>query len=105
MDNKKYIAFNQEGEHEFNITVEVVDEGTKYSLFASNNGIWTEKTKGELFLSMIDTGHGIEFDRGIKSMDYAVLSYARLLLNFYEFLDVNIKDKYKIFEANVVAEL
>lgn len=103
--NKKYIALNQEGEHEFNITVEVIDKGTKYSIFASNNDIWTEQTKNELLLSMIDTGDDIKFDRRIRTMDYEVVQYVRILLQLEVFLDTNLKDKYKLIEENVIIEL
>jgi len=99
---KNYIVLDHEGVHEYDIIVKKSKKGTRFSIFASNGSDWTEHTKGELFLSMLDTGDGIEFDRDITKIEYDVVFCVRFLLNFELHLDTNPLEhkKYKIIDVS-----
>lgn len=107
MSIKKFMVFDQENVHEYNIVVEETDKGVEYSLFMSDGEQWEEHAKGELILSMINNGDGVIFSKKLKKLDYGDLFAVRLLLNLENFMDENPRnqEKSKIVEEKIVVEL
>ena len=107
MSIKKFMVFDQENVHEYNILVEETDKGVEYSLFMSDGEQWEEHAKGELILSMINNGDGVIFSKKLKKLDYGDLFAVRLLLNLENFMDENPRnqEKSKIVEEKIVVEL
>lgn len=107
MSIKKFMVFDQENVHEYNIVVEETDKGVEYSLFMSDGEQWEEHAKGELILSMINNGDGVIFSKKLKKLDYSDLFAVRLLLNLENFMDENPRnqEKSKIVEEKIVVEL
>jgi len=107
MSIKKFMVFDQENVHEYNIVVEETDKGVEYSLFMSDGEQWEEHAKGELILSMINDGDGVTFSKKLKKLDYSDLFAVRLLLNLENFMDENPRnqEKSKIVEEKIVVEL
>ena len=107
MSRKKFMVFDKDNVHEYNIVVTETSEGVDYSLFRSENEQWNLNCKGELVLSMFNDGNGLIFNKRIKKIDYGISFAIRLLLNFENFIDSNEtnKEKVKIIENIVIAEL
>jgi len=107
MSIKKFMVFDQENVHEYNIVVEETDKGVEYSLFMSESDQWNEHAKGDLVLSMINDGDGVIFSKKLKKLDYGDLFAVRLLLNLENFMDENPRnqEKSKIVEEKIVVEL
>ena len=107
MSSKKFMVFDQENVHEYNIVVEETDKGVEYSLFMSEGEQWNDHAKGELVLSMVNDGNGVTFSKKLKKLDYTDLFAVRLLLNLENFMDSNPRnrEKSKIVEEKIVVEI
>ncbi len=107
MSIRKFMVFDQENAHEYNVVVAETDKGVEYSLFTSEGEQWNDHAKGELVLSMVDNGNGVNFSKKLKKMDYTDVFAVRLLLNLERFLDNNLKnqEKMKIIEEKIFVEL
>lgn len=105
-DKQKYMVFNHKDEHEYNILKEITDDGEKITLFRSNSSTWTDHSKGEKIMSLIDDGNAIKFDRKFKSLEYHELFELRLLLNFQNQTDDNPhnREKYRVIENKTLFE-
>jgi hypothetical protein len=105
-DKQIYIVLDHKGVHEYDIVKESTDKGEEITLFRSNNPTWTEQSKGEKIMSLVNNGDGITFDRKFKSLDYAELFELRLLLNFEQQIDNNSlnRKKYRIVEDKTLFE-
>jgi hypothetical protein len=97
---KNFIVRDNEGEHEYDISVEKIDGVTKTTLSRSTGFMWTKSHKGEEIISMSDNGDEITFNKKIdKTLNYEELSQLRLLLNFENKTDTELnQDNYKIIE-------
>jgi len=106
-DKQTYMLVDHEGVHEYDIVKEITDEGEKITLFRSNNDVWTDHAKGEKIMSLINNGNEINFDRDLKSLDYAELLELRLLLNFEQQTDDNHhnRKKFSVIENKTLFEL
>ena len=109
MNNKKeYMAIDHEGLHDYNIVIEDIEnKGTKYSIFRSQGAQYQTHAKGELVISMTDTGDDIEFSKSIKTLDYTEALCLRVLLTLeHETSIVGITPlKYRIVENKQILEL
>jgi hypothetical protein len=93
----KYLVLNSEGEHEYTIHVKTINKGEKFTLYRSNNNVWSSDARGEKIFSMTNTGDGVIFNQKIKTLDYAQLVELRILLGFENALDSEINhDNFKI---------
>jgi hypothetical protein len=102
---KKYMVIAKDGVHEYDLLVEPVKRGNKFSLLLSGGEQWI--AKGELVLSMTNTGSGVKFDRSLKKIDYAMLLYIRILVSFEHQTDENPlnREKYRIIEDKAVIKV
>jgi hypothetical protein len=83
MSNKKYALLNYEGNNEYNLVVEENTNGSKLSLYTSNNEVcWNSQHRDKLVLEMIDDGNGVKLSKKNKKMDYGELECLRILINF-----------------------
>lgn len=108
MNNKKeYLAIDNEGLHDYDIIVEdMEDKGVKYSIHMSRGEQYQTHAKGELVLSMTDTGNEIKFNKSLKEMDYSELLCLRILLTVENKLDEGDKSlKYRIVENKPILEV
>lgn len=97
MSKKEYIVLSEDGIHEYNIVVNEIKKETKYSLFNSNNEIWSKQFRNKLALSMIDNGNGVIFESNIsKTFEYHELLAIRLLICFAHQKENGLK--YRIIE-------
>ena len=109
MNNKKeYLVITSKGEHDYNVIVEDIEgKGTKYSIHMSHGEQYQSHAKGELVISMLDTGNEIVFSKPIKKLDYAESLCLRILLSVEH--DTSIGGmtpmKYRIIENKQVLEV
>ncbi len=90
--------------HEFNlVTEDLSDRNTRYSLFASDNPIWTEHTRGTLYFSLIDDGNKLIFDKKLKTLDYGDMNALRIIINFITFDQPN-QTPTKIITETLITE-
>lgn len=77
---KEFKVF-ENNKHEYEIFVEDIDAGTKYSLHYSSASHWTYPNK--LILSALDTGNEIKLSEKMgKEIDYNDFAEISLLFNF-----------------------
>jgi len=105
---KEYLVITSDGLHDYNVVVEdIEDKGTKYSIHMSQGEQYNPHAKGELVMSMLDTGNDIVFSKPIKKMDYAESLCLRILLSIEH--DISIAGmtpmKYRIIENKEILEL
>ena len=95
--DKKYIVISENGEHDYNVTVEKTDKGNEYSVFHSNGVQWRTPVKGDLILKMVDDGNGMKFSKKLpKKMEYHEVLALHILLSVERKLDPQIK--YQVIE-------
>ena len=69
--------------HEYDIIVEMLPDGTKYTLMASNSPEWTESYVGSELISAFDDGNGIVLSNNInKKMKYYDFAQVLVLFDF-----------------------
>ena len=85
--------------HEYDIFIDDTDDGTKYSLYYSVAGHWTNP--GELIISALDTGNGIKLSEKMgKSLDYGEFGNIALLFNFILNVDISMSPKYNVIRVD-----
>lgn len=97
MGKKKYYVINNDEQFiEYIIKVKVnKDKGhTKYTLYRSDNEIWSEHVKGEKIASIKDDGDGLIFSHSNKKLEYSSAEEIRILLNFIQFVEGGLKFTY-----------
>jgi hypothetical protein len=73
----------ENGRHEYDIHVESINRGTKYSLIRSKAGHWSESVQGETACAVIDNGDGFKISKHVtREMDYAIMSELFILMSF-----------------------
>ena len=88
---KTYIIRDSNGVEDYY----VIERDLKYFLHYSHNGQWREDLRGQLILSVEDTGNGYVW-KGEKSISkYDQSTYVQILMRFM--LDTD----YKIYEENL----
>jgi hypothetical protein len=98
--NTTYLVLNK-GTHEFNLIVEKNSEhDKKFSLFTSDNSIWSEHFRNQLLFEIKDTGDNLIFSKKVKKVDYDVAEYIRILLSFIHNDYQGIKSEYTIIEKS-----
>lgn len=79
-----YNTFDHNTEvHDYDVTMEIINKGEKYTLYRSNEGDWSDDCRGEEILSLVDTGNGVIFPKNIytKEVDYACFAELFVLLS------------------------
>lgn len=97
MGKKKYYVINTDEQFiEYIIKVKVnKDKGyTKYTLYRSDNEIWSEHAQGEKIVSIKDDGDGLIFSRFDKKINYSSAEEIRILLNFIQFSEGGLQFTY-----------
>lgn len=95
-NEEKYMVLDHEGNHEYDLVVtnhNDLDGVRTISLYHSMGEQWTSHVRGDLVLSMIDTGNGVKFDRKLKKLDYSQFLYLRIILNFEHRTTSNLLDR------------
>ena len=95
---EKYVILDEEGSHEYDLIVEETDNSTIYSLYASNNGEWSDNFKGTKVLTLTDNGNNVKFNKISIKLDYSDIAEMKLLLDCYSKIDTKLMLDYKIFK-------
>jgi len=110
--NKKrtFLLYNNENNHEFNIIVEPIGSVVHYKLYYSDSTEWTTTVRGKHFMSMVDDGNEVVFDKHLQNLNYSDLEGLRILLDFeseFSMLDVTAYDKetYRVVEEKIIFEI
>ena len=104
---RKFMVLDTDGKHEYDIIVDETDKGSLFSIYLSNGSQWNEHAKGELSMTMLDTGNGVVFTPSLSELDYSQLNYVRLLTGLELELDSNPKnkEKYNLIEVKEIIKL
>lgn len=93
MDKEKYMVFDGDS-HDYDIVVEKLKNSTTYSLYYSPNEIWKDGWRGELILTLTDTGNEYKLSKSFgKKLEVDEIVYLRLLLNIQQSLDLNLSNR------------
>ena len=83
---KNYYVIEQLGQSvEYVITEVDTDDGTMYQLYRSLNETWSEDSKGELLVTMINDGNGYKFKykhAEKKRLGYDEIEHQYLLIDY-----------------------
>lgn len=83
---KNYYVIEQLGQSvEYIITETDTDDGTMYQLYRSLNETWSEDSKGELLVTMINDGNGYKFKykhAEKKRLGYDEIEHLYLLIDY-----------------------
>ena len=86
MKKRTYQVFqklNGHEAHEYNIIIEMLPDGTRYTLMASDSPEWSESYVGSELITAFDDGNGIILDENIsKKMTYYEFAQLTILLDF-----------------------
>lgn len=104
--DKVYLNLDEDGNHEYTLTVKRIDEDTnEYSLYYSNSEIWTESTKGTLVLKLTNDGDNFHFNKAHKKkIEHYEGLHLRLLLTFEVLVEMNEPKKNFIDYETVTKE-
>lgn len=100
---KKYLVLNEKEEHMYVLFVEQTDKAVEYTLFVSNNEIWSDGHKGKEVVKVVDEGD-LEYKIRIGGekiggrLDASQIDELRLVLNFMDKIENDGKYFYKLFE-------
>ena len=104
---RKFMVLDSDGKHEYDIIVDETDKGSLFSIYLSNGSQWNEHAKGELSMTMLNTGDGVIFSPPLNNLDYSQLNYVRLLTGLDVELSTNPlnKEKYSLIEVKEIIKL
>jgi hypothetical protein len=80
-----YVIDTLEQSVEYIITETDTDDGTMYQLYRSMNDTWSEDSKGELLITMINDGNGYKFKykhAEKKRLGYDEIEHLYLLIDY-----------------------
>jgi len=105
--SRKFMVIAVDGQYEYDINVDETDKGTLFSLSLSSGEQWSEQAKGELSMTMLNTGDGVIFSPPLNNLDYSQLNYVRLLTGLDVELSTNPlnKEKYSLIEVKEIIKL
>jgi len=92
---KTFRVVDNEGQHEYDIAVEIIEEGEEFTLFRSLDSYWAEHVRGDKVLSLVDNGNGVVLSKKIDEMDYSEILELSLLLNFHRKYEKNNLERVK----------
>ena len=89
--------------HEYDVLVDDVDGGVKFSLVRSNEEHWAEGHRGETVCAILDDGDGVKLSKHFsKNMDYAQFAEFYILLAFINKYEPNSLFKGVIETVDIV---
>ena len=90
---------NEDGyRHDYDVTVELTDDGTLYTMYRSKNNYWDESVRGEKVMSILDDGDGITISPKVgKNLDYAETAELFALLSF-----INSQEEYGLYRGEIL---
>jgi hypothetical protein len=84
--------------HDYDVTVELTDAGTVYTMHYSMNHYWDEKRRGEKIMTIIDDGDGYVVNPKFnKAMDYAEMAELFAMLSF-----INSQERMGLYKGNIL---
>jgi len=78
---QKLIIRDSKGIEEYVILISRKEKKKIYSIFAADNEIWTEESRGKRLMKLTVDGDFIKFNKKYKKLDFAQAQYLRILLN------------------------
>ena len=90
METKRYIISDENGNHEYDLTIENNDDVKVLTLSFSYSKEWVEHIRGTVAMQMFDDGNGVRFSKKLKHLDYSELLHVRLLINLEYKTDSNV---------------
>lgn len=101
----KVITNNNDQDHEYDLIEIVEDEFNRiYSLYASNNSLWSSHVRGACFLSLIDDGDKLVFNPTFLELGYDDALNVKILLDFASH-QAPFSPKYKIIEETTILDI
>lgn len=85
----KYKVISPDGDYEYDVIVKDSKKGRKISLYYSDNDYWVDGIRGELFMTLMDTGNNVKISHSKKKLEYDEAFGLRFLLDFHRQIDTN----------------
>lgn len=107
LENDKLFLVLDETGHSVEYTIEAPSEEDVYFMRRSRNNCWSDHVKGELILTVFDSGEGFRFkwESGKnKVLDYAQTVELNIMLNFLNNTS-RMPNRYSVVNAEMVVDL
>jgi hypothetical protein len=104
--DKLFLVLDETG-HNVEYTIEVPSDEDVYFMRRSRSGSWSENVKGELILTVLDSGDGFRFkwqEGKNKVLDYAQTIELNIMLNFLNDTS-RMPNRYSIVDAEMIVDL
>lgn len=84
--------------HDYDVTVELTDAGTVYTMYYSMNHYWDESRRGQKIMNIIDDGDGFVVNpKFSKAMDYAEMAELFAMLSF-----INSQERMGLYKGDIL---
>lgn len=93
-----YQVVNNQGEHEYDLSIAKEGDVTKYALSYSNGNLWSEEYKGEQIMQIKDDGNNYYIHKHLKT-DRGAIRYDEAAALFVILSYINSVDK--LFEGKI----
>ncbi len=101
-----YLVFDNNS-HEYDLTVTKKGNKTTLELFYSSNEVWSEHVRSTSAMKLVGNGNGFKLDKKYRKLQYDDAEYIRFLLNFENYLDINVANqpKFRVFNTETIIEI
>lgn len=102
MSKRTFVIMDTAGEdgysHDYDVSVELTDAGTLYTMHYSRNHYWDERLRGEKIMTILDDGDGfIVNPKFSKTMDYAEMAELFAMLSF-----INSQERMGLYKGDIL---
>jgi len=110
METRTFLIMDTSGEdgynHDYDVTMELTDAGTVYTMYYSRNHYWDERLRGQKIMTVIDDGNGYVISpRPGKNLDYAEAAELFAMLSFISSQERLGLYKGDIIETNLIKSI
>ena len=104
--DKLFLVLDETG-HSVEYTIEAPSDEDVYFMRRSRNDCWSDTAKGELILTVFDTGNGfkIKWDtKPDKVLDYSQIVELTIMLNFLNDTS-RMPNRYSVVDSEMIVDL
>ena len=104
--DKLFLVLDETG-HSVEYTIEAPSDEDVYFMRRSRNNSWSDHVKGELILTVFDTGNGfkIKWDtKPDKVLDYSQIVELTIMLNFLNDTS-RMPNRYSVVDSEMIVDL
>jgi hypothetical protein len=105
-EDKLFLVLDETG-HNVEYTIEMPSEEDAYFMRRSRSECWSESARGELILTVLDSGEGYRIKwetKPNKTLDYAQTVELTIMLNFLNNMS-RMPNRYSVVNAELIVDI